>query len=703
MKKRMRSKKKLSIKIITFAILGIICFAEGMIYYSLPSNGQVIESLLSRILASFQNLFQIMVFSPVIGVSDVEQIRMTAGFGLKIFQYFYMVALVVAPVMTVVTVWGAIQNMINKRWNDTIGKNEQVITVFGESEESEKIINSVGRDNALVYYIQSLTDEERQEYKERGIHTVTGVNEDIDSKFERYKLQQSKYIVLMDQDPVANFNMFCKVMKYFEGQSMVPEITVMVLCENYSIRKMCQDYYVNAAYREETVNNKKKRIPTKMAALDFIIIDPHELEAEQMLRDHPVFEYQVETYGKPDANPPADTPENPPANPPANPSANTPAFWNQHIVIMGFGHLGQEILFNAMNTAVLHSQSMIRFDVYDRDLDQSKGEFLKHFALNAFVHHEDCLELTGNGSIDGTFRIYFHEINVNTIALEYSLDQINKEMPVTYAAACFADDETSITAVGALGKVLSDEEKEHVPILLHLESNEELRTFINDDSKSYANVWVSTPSDSIFELDKLKKYADKLEVKEFHYLYKKLNDQFYDFTEDVQKPFTGILSEITEESAIKTWKSAEYIDKESNRKASLHQPVKQLRSAVYYYQKHIEGKYPELSFKQFFMEIQQKEHPEYAQDVKNELLQIFDEYRDVKELVTKINENEMLRELGAMEHRRWCSYELSVGFEYSENKNKAKRKHNDLLSWEELGEKNPKDVPYDFMGYFLNK
>lgn len=70
-------------------------------------------------------------------------------------------------------------------------------------------------------------------------------------------------------------------------------------------------------------------------------------------------------------------------------------------------------------------------------------------------------------------------------------------------------------------------------------------------------------------------------------------------------------------------------------------------------------------------------------------------------LVQKLNAHPFLREMGIIEHRRWCYSRAMDGWSFGTVKNEIKRESPYLVSWDELCLKNPEVCIYDYMAFLM--
>lgn len=107
-------------------------------------------------------------------------------------------------------------------------------------------------------------------------------------------------------------------------------------CNDSSMGEIIRQYY-------DRLDNK---------SIDINIIDINQMAVNKMFAEHPVF------------------------------MANTKDNLDVHMGIIGFGEFGQRTLLQALNMSVLSAESKICIDVYDKDMDNIIGAFMKHFSVD---------------------------------------------------------------------------------------------------------------------------------------------------------------------------------------------------------------------------------------------------------------------------------------------------------------------------------
>lgn len=77
-------------------------------------------------------------------------------------------------------------------------------------------------------------------------------------------------------------------------------------------------------------------------------------------------------------------------------------------------------------------------------------------------------------------------------------------------------------------------------------------------------------------------------------------------------------------------------------------------------------------------------------------------YRDdAVSLCEKIKSNDFLREMGKMEHRRWCYMNAFEGWSWAPVRDNQNRQSPYMIPWDELCEKYPEMCVYDLMPLLL--
>ncbi len=659
-----------------FKVFVIYCIVYGAVFYSLYSPGSGVKRIWTIIWSDIQNIIQALAFSANISVIDAYRMALeTNHIVVSIMHYIYMVAVCATPLMAGAAIWDHLKIYLKNRRRN-IPFEPSKVSIYGKSPIVDNIFRTSDHENIIYYMHEKPSDEERAAYLEHKIFPALIPIRDDFKIFEDYKLTESEKIVLCDMDPVANFNMLGKIVQYFKNisdrkegdeNSQPDDIKVLMLCQNVSVKHLYQQLFMDAKKQveqkqsNEDQNRENQTVEDQTAKkiisnIDLINIAPHKIEIRKMLKEYPLYYYQLINY---DIK-----------------KANDPSFWNQHIVIIGFGDLGQEMLMQCMNAAVLHSKSDIRFDVYDMDIKRAKGELLKNFTVEAFTHVSitenqkgnvdstivDCLELKGEKDY-GCLKIYFHEVNVYSAALDESLNNIHKEMPVTYSAVCFPDDETALTAAMSLDKIFDENERKSITIFLHLETYAGVCRFIDEDKKRYYHIKVSSISNNEINLEYLLDYAGEFEPKIIHYLLNvQANFGSNKLWEEVKKIYSYDENNDSKKNILKVWKSADINKKESARTIYHYQNNKIFKVAELYYRinKNFVG---DISFEEFLKDVRNKGYQIFFKTNSRKIFECINSSTDEQQFINNIHNNAIIEELGAMEHRRQYYYLYSKGLQ----------------------------------------
>ena len=118
------------------------------------------------------------------------------------------------------------------------------------------------------------------------------------------------------------------------------------------VHKYYQQLYIgcNDSSMGEIIRQYYDRLDNK--SIDINIIDINQMAVNKMFAEHPVF------------------------------MANTKDNLDVHMGIIGCGEFGQRTLLQALNMSVLSAESKICIDVYDKDMDNIIGAFMKHFSVD---------------------------------------------------------------------------------------------------------------------------------------------------------------------------------------------------------------------------------------------------------------------------------------------------------------------------------
>jgi hypothetical protein len=330
-------------------------------------------------------------------------------------------------------------------------------------------------------------------------------------------------------------------------------------------------------------------------------------------------------------------------------SALPPKDWGVHLLILGFGQLGQQALLQAINLGAAHSENRIRVDVVDYQIAEAVGIFSNQFSEDTFTM-EDQHFFIPEQQADGRLDIYFHQMNVKYKGFQALLRQIGEASPLTYVVIALENLEVSMHCLSELMRYFHKSQGNDpvpVPVMVRMDSNLRLASFIEGNEENYPGAHLIQDRRQTLTLQNI--LAERLDkdAKAVHTQYAALSN-----AQDI------------------SWKDLQLFQRNSNRAASCHQGVKQavLKSA-------------ERSGEPFLLRLR---HTPVEQR---------------RELILQNMDEPLVLEMMKLEHRRWCYYMASVGWRHTASPKKDPRRKETpyLTTWAALAEKYPEQCQYDLM------
>ena len=114
------------------------------------------------------------------------------------------------------------------------------------------------------------------------------------------------------------------------------------------------------------------------------------------------------------------------------------------LLILGGGSVGQAVLLQAMNQAVLTSTNSVRIDVVDRAPEEAADALARHFSQD-YVEREGNSFRISSRNADGELQIRFHGYALRSMALAEFLRTVQQgPEPYTYVAVCLPNPDDNL-------------------------------------------------------------------------------------------------------------------------------------------------------------------------------------------------------------------------------------------------------------------
>ncbi len=650
----------------------IITFLEGIMFYS----AEQYPNAFLRSMLIIQNTIRAFGFKSDIGIKDVAKMLQNSTSSIEIvLNYAYSVAIFTAPYCTVVFLYKVLKKLFQIRSWKWFGKKDGII-VFGYNNEVKALLN----EYSDVIGSKEKSSEKQEAYKKYRIHLVAeNVSSEEEMKLlrnnivvhkvdwlnlsteqQRYFLSQmeagqAKCIILFYESSVLNFSLYKMFHNPRNLELLNQNVKFFCRCENEGIRGLLENFHDNES------------IETDMETISI-----PELRIRNLLRNTPLHPYYEEKGQKILAQSESD---------------------KLHLLIIGFGKLGQQLLLQAMNMGVVSSKNEILIDVVDFKMEEKQGIFANYFNEN-YVEMKDNRLRISSEKADGNFQVRFHQMDIRYKKFYDVLKDNGSEENggmYTYVAICIEDEEVGIHCLSEVQKYLSRCSKEgssnRIPVAVRMEMDRYMADYLNSNDKTYKNVVAIQEGREVLSFEEL--IHDKLnqDAKEFNWIYN--NIKILDEKEQKKKQ----TDKTSPESA---WRKLVLFKRDSNRALTEHARVK------------------ELIFNRMMLVKSGKAELERCFGENGELLKKNDGAwlyaSDLDEFVKRQSDNEaygFVSEMSRLEHRRWCYFMASRGWcgtdESDEGKKKEilekEKKNKCLCTWKDLADSADKkgNCPYDLM------
>jgi hypothetical protein len=609
----------------------LIATAEGFLYYS------SYENLFFRVLLVLQNSIKAFSFRASIDIGSVfSNIQQKPDLIHVVVGYTYAAAVFIAPFCTFATVYYVLERVLTfvlrlPGWKDDredvviFGYHEDVSTLLEDQwkksqKSGEKRRSSSGYKQRIhVVSAKELSREDRYHLQKMGIlvHEINFMQAsapELHTLFEHVGLKKAQRVLLFEESSIDNFSLLQMLLTVDEkhGALIQSSAKVFCRCENESVRQMIESYYDHCLSENDS--------PAR--SLDLEIISLPELQVRAMYEN-----YSLHTRFLESDLPPKD--------------------WGVHLLIIGFGQLGQQALLQALNLGVAHSENSIRVDVVDYNIAETVGIFSNQFSEDTFTMEENHFFIPKE-RMDGRLDINFYQMNVQYKSFQALLKKISSGDPFTYVVIALENLEVSMHCLSELMRNFQENKAHypiHIPVMVRMDSNQRLASFIEENEENYPGAHMIQGRLQALTLQNI--LAEQLddEAKSVHDKYMMLSNQ------DI------------------SWKDLQLFGRNSSRASSCHHAVDQavLKSA-------------ERSGEPFF-----------------DLLQITPEYQR-EDLIRDNMYDPFVLEMMKLEHRRWCYYMASIGWRHTDSEKNFQRKENPCLStWAELENKYPEQCRNDLI------
>lgn len=629
--------KKRSKPIYAIAILSFgIALAEGYLYFSEYLHFGVFQFLLI-----LQNAISAFLFNPKIGIENVlETIDPAMSSAQRMIPYAYILAVFAAPICTATAAFQTIQRFLRKGLSHRHSKSGEETLVLGYGAKVAGILkNSTAEELRSVVLMEKEAIDETTElqYLRQGVCILHGdfpslAPEEQLALLARAGGKRISRVIICDEDDVQNLAIYLSLRN--QAGALKQDARILCCCEAPEIARLLLDAHDESGQR-----------------LDLQLFSLAELRVRETLARYPLWTSNLLNPAQ--AQIPLDA-----------------SRWDVHMLIVGFGSVGEQFLRQAMNLSVMHSHSRIIFDVVDCNMKEKRDQFQSCFSNRYISEIPDGIQISGDRA-DGLLQIRFHEMRANGAKLTQLLKRIEQDCPLTYAAICVTDSQTGIHCVRTLEHAMSGKGESRMPIVVRLDTSVPLADYFEGNKSVFRNVFPVVVQQKILSMETLFHQKADQASKAFHASYQEMNAAV------TQSPKT----------AEDSWASLEAFRKQSSRSMEDHQRVKEM----------LRSKAGELYS---------------APRLKAELCAVLgtnwrEQQLTAAELVRRINAQPLVREMAMLEHRRWCYFMALDGWCHAREQKTADNQATQhrcmenycLTNWDTLCRENPSVCLYDLIPY----
>lgn len=623
-------------------VLAIVSFAvavlEGYFYY-----GEYTLHPLFLLLLCLQNGVKAFLFMPEIGVKDLLASLESAPSIRLAVDYAYGLAVLVAPLCTATVVLSWFERGVHWFQSALPFRRKTPVLVFGYNENVQSLLRSEQKSpsdsNAKIHVVSdAISDEDELRMLRQGIiphrvNLLASPLKDRERAFRQLRLEDAERVLLMEDSSTRNFSLYRLLAKdHSFGKHFY------CLCEDEATRSIIED-----AFDQTQTGGAAK------AKAELTLFSVAELKADGIF-----------TKSAGDSSPVA----MPLHSENLKRDSSREDRLDVHLLIAGFGTVGQQVLLQALNLGVLDEKNRLFIDVVDMDMNRTQEYFTNRFRITVGTFDGDSIFRLGAPAVDGELCIRFHQVDVLGRGFAQLLEELNREMPLTYAAVCMGWADAGMHCMVELKKLAGS-----FPIALRMENDMQAANYLKENDNTYREVFPLGINDEVLRIQNICDDARAKQAKQYHRQYDNVRILPQGATLDS-------LPSINER-----WQALKMYQRRANFLLCRHQAVKKVMG----------GLSPEELERYFGVDgtILRREDGLYRRILSN------------RETADAIAAAPALRKLATTEHRRWCYVMAADGWCYGEKKDETLRQTPYLSGWEELCEKHPEAVVYDLIPYLL--
>ena len=422
---------KMDKPLLCLAIISLaIALVEGFFYYDTVEYWDPCI----RIMLIIQNGIKAFSFKADIDLRDImSTIRESKSFFEFAVGYAYSLAIFTAPFCTIAVLYKIFERVLRIRNWTFLKKNKTHIIIFGYNEEVKALLSQKKETGApkdkkekklCVHVVSCNIPEEDERYllkNKISIHKVDLL--DLEEKHQDYFFKQmwlgvADSLILFEESSAKNFSLYYlfstlrKMQNNSKKQKIKDDVKIYCRCEDNGTRKLIEEYHDNNTGEEND--------------LDVELISMYDQQVKKLLSENSLHQYYIDK------------------------KESDIDKWHLHLLIVGFGNLGQQLLLQAMSMGVVSSKNDIIIDVIDFDSDNASF-FVNNFSDDYVKMDKDELYIPSTKEepfADGKFKVRFHKVDVRKkqfydVLMKCSIPEANVDNSgeFTYIAVCMKNED----------------------------------------------------------------------------------------------------------------------------------------------------------------------------------------------------------------------------------------------------------------------
>ena len=637
-----KGRKNTTRLIFLLAVLSfLIATAQGIIYYKNYDS-------FFKVLLVLQNSINAFGFKASVTIKDTVAFMKDNPSALnKCIGYAYCIAVFTAPYCTISFIYKFLERLLRFIIFFRRDKNCRHIVVFGYNSDVKSMLKNNKSDpkkNCIhIVTTESIDNEEIYRLNKAGyvVHyadVLKAAESELQSLLSKTRLEIATNIILFESSSIRNFSLL-QLFRLNEKDSserikLAQGAKISCRCEEEGIGRLIAEYYNSAAGTD--------------AFFDLELVGLPEMQIHKMYSDYPLHTIYKDT----------DTPLKD---------------WTAHLLVAGFGQLGQQAVLQAMNLGVVHESNRIIIDVFDSNIKAKKAVFLNQLSLDTFDMTDSKVTMKSDAA-DGLLEINFHELNISHLSFYDTIRSKLDTEPYTYAVIALENIDLSVHCAIQLEE-LFDERGLKLPILMRMDTDRRLAGYISAENSSLADVSLIDDRSIVITLDMIINREVDRRAKDYNH--------FYNNIKLITADETGT-ADNSDEDPEQEWNRLRLFRRSSSKAAAYHDEVKN-------------DIIPKLAAENG-VELDKKLEELLGRD--GSLMRYTGSAWQMngseEEVLEKLKKDSFAYGLASLEHRRWCCYMASIGWRSGERSDKFRR-NPCLVTQQRLMETKPEMCKYDLM------